>query len=357
MNQTATGKTNVKQPRGGRPRGLLPPRQRDEQLAVSDGKRILCTAMRINQHQIFLAAFGPEQTKIVYTFVDALRGYPDLQIHGITTTRTEEGAGSYILLGDIHGNAQALVEFGQNIQLNPWLEPVGAKVVPEGVIDLKFIAPAGRRLLLDALTVISNDYGLNIESMIHRTEGPDLLRQVARGRDLGVLRGLLLGREPGGGELGDQRHGGRDRGGGLGKGVGGTAGRDVAGRGVAGRGGGTQDVEAGGVRTGGGFDGLGTKDVGTVDAQAGGLNGLGTEDVGTGGAGADGGFDGLGTADDTHYVTVTKMRLELPQGTNLENLKRDLELVGKDWEFRWEQRRGNGAYDQLLTQRLFGGLI
>src|SRR5688572_13119713 len=88
---------------------LLPARGPDDNLTVSDGKRILCQPMMIDHNQMFLGAFGPEQTKIVYTFAKIVADFQVLKIRSVCTSRSDGGAGSYIMLGDICGEADRLL--------------------------------------------------------------------------------------------------------------------------------------------------------------------------------------------------------------------------------------------------------
>jgi hypothetical protein len=332
-----------------RSKGLLPARGPDENLAVADGTRIHCTALRVDHHKLFVGAFGPEQTRIIYTFAGILAEYKGVNIRSVCTSRTEGEAGSYILLGDISGNAEALMDLGRNIQIKPWLEPAGKKVVPDAVIDLKIIAPARRTLLLDALSIISEDYGINIESMVHRTfhnlfdHGFDLLRQITRGG------------------LGGVPPKARRRTGNTGTGGPATGGPGTGGLGMGGprtHGAGAGGLGTGGLGTGGpGTDGPGTDGPGTDGP---GTDGPGTGGPGTGGPGTGGrGLGGRDTergapeGDGGGFITVTHMRLELPNRRKVEDLMRDLNLIGTDWELRWEQRAGQGKYD---LKKLFGEL-
>lgn len=338
--------------KAGQTGGLLAARGPVENLAVSDGTRIMCKALRIHPNQMILGAFGPEQTRIVYKFAEILAGYDGLNIRSVCTSRSEDAAGSYILLTNIHGCADILGKFGQDIEDKPWFEPVGERVIPEEVVDLKIIAPGNPTLLLDLLTIISGDYGCNIETMMFRADaqtlqdGPCAATATGPGAVTGN-GGLNAGHGNGGAGLwtgyggipaGAPGTGGGE--GGLGRGTGGLAGDGL---GTAGHGG----IKAGQAGRGGGGSGTGGPVIGGPGL------GPGMGDVGAGRHGTTGDGTGPGGGE---TLSATHMVLELPTGTRLDDLQHDLDLVGKDWEIRWERRRGKARFDRQLTQRLFGGI-
>jgi hypothetical protein len=66
--------------------------------------------------------------------------------------------------------------------------------------------------------------------------------------------------------------------------------------------------------------------------QGGGVRG------GTGGTPAGGGARRYGGPGSPECITVTRMRLEVPAGTDIGRLKREVEKVGKGCEYDWAER-------------------
>ena len=270
--------------------------------------------MMIEQNQMFLGAFGPEQTGIVYTFAKIFAEYEPLRIRSVCTSRCDDGAGSYIMLYDICGDAERLVQFGRALHANPWFQPGGKRVEAAAVVDLKVVAPARDHVLLNALSVISGEHGVNIESMSHRTLLP------------------LLGN----GQFGPGP--GNDGAGGLG---GGGAGDRLGGATLSG----AQDGDDPGQGPGGGYVPGGG---GPADGGQGTPTGSGTaeEKARSFAARVLGLFDVPGDS-----ISVTHMRLELPFGVKLTRLQSALDLLGEGWQVFWEERPGRRTLSPGRTAR------
>ena len=54
----------------------------------------------------------------------------------------------------------------------------------------------------------------------------------------------------------------------------------------------------------------------------------------------------------TGLISVTQMRLEVPAGTNVERLKRDLEEVDRDWDITWTTPRLRGDTSRMKANGL-----